>query len=84
MISVVTDEFIEERFHLLFHWYQQGQEKLMRGRKFVHNNADGLLYKYRQINFSRSGSYIGRFSTMVKKQKSPKKLLKKDDICLSI
>lgn len=43
MISVVTDEFIEERFHLLFHWYQQGQEKLMRGRKFVHNNADGLL-----------------------------------------
>ena len=73
MISVVTDEFIEERFKLLFHWYQQGQKKLMRGRNFVRNNADGLLYKYRQINLNRSGSYIGRFST-VKKRKSPKKL----------
>ena len=44
MNGVCTDEIIEKIFNSLFHSYQGGLEKSIKGSSFVYDGVNGLYY----------------------------------------
>ena len=66
MIGNNTDEIIKEFFHSLLLRYQICLEESLKGGDFIFDHIDGLCYRCNKVSLNRGGSYIARFSLMVK------------------
>ena len=72
MNGVCTDEIIEKFFNSLFHSYQGGLEKSIKGSSFVYDGVNGLYYKCHMIRLNCGGSYIDSPQWLKKPQKIQK------------
>ena len=72
MTGVCTDEIIEKFFNSLFHSYQGGLEKSIKGISFVYDGVKGLYYKCHTISLNCGGSYIDSPQWLKKPQKIQK------------
>ena len=50
--------------------YQEGQKQQIKDSNFVFDHVDRLFYKYHEIGFKYSGSYIDSKKNKIKNQKS--------------
>ena len=60
--------------------YQEGQKQQIKDSNFVFDHVDRLFYKYHEIGFKYSGSYIDS-KKKISKTKKAKIYPKKDDNC---
>ena len=58
MMSIETDDIIQELFESFKKKYQEALETKMKGSEFLFESADLLYYTLHKISLNRGGSYI--------------------------